>query len=127
MLEHVAVLGAVGKGHVLELQPDGVRAEVWWLGEGKLGARVLGQEQRARGLGGAGLEPRCVSIRSLSSLPTLKNGVRLAGICTSSPVFGLRPMRSAFERTWKVAKEESFTVSPITIASQISSSTISTS
>ena len=35
-------------------------------------------------------------------------------------------MRSFLERTWNVAKDDSFTVSPRTIASQISSRTAST-
>ena len=52
---------------------------------------------------------------------------RRGSIVTSSPVLGLRPIRSFLERTWKVAKDDSFTVSPRTIASQISSSTASTS
>jgi hypothetical protein len=40
---------------------------------------------------------------------------------------GLRPIRSFLSRTWKVAKDESLTLSPRTIALQTSSMTISTS
>ena len=47
-------------------------------------------------------------------------------IGTSSPVFGLRPMRSFLSRIWKVANEDSLTLSPRTMALQISSMTIST-
>src|SRR5688500_16918310 len=48
-------------------------------------------------------------------------------IGTSSPVLGLRPMRSFLERTWNEPKEDSLTFAPVIKASAISSSTRSTS
>src|SRR5690606_39571968 len=45
---------------------------------------------------------------------------------TSSPVLGLRPIRSFLERTWNDPKEESLTLAPDTRASATSSSTRST-
>ena len=68
-------------------------------------------------LGRAGAPPtsclRLASIRSLSSLPTLKNGVRLAGMCTSSPVFGFRPSRASRTFTWKLPKPRISIRSPV--------------
>ena len=48
-------------------------------------------------------------------------------IGTSIPVLGLRPIRSPLARTTKEPNEDSFTVSPRTMAAEISWSTISTS
>src|SRR5690606_18281371 len=48
-------------------------------------------------------------------------------IGTSSPVLGLRPIRSFLERTWNEPKEESLTFSPATSASPISVRNRSTS
>src|SRR5690606_1384572 len=47
-------------------------------------------------------------------------------IGTSSPVLGLRPIRSFLERTWKEPKDDSLTFDPAVKASPISSSTLST-
>ncbi|MNT83000.1 hypothetical protein D3C72_2228100 [compost metagenome] len=66
-------------------------------------------------------------MRCLRTLDALKVITRRGEIGTSSPVFGLRPIRSFLLRTWKVAKEESLTISPRTMALQISSITVSTS
>src|SRR3546814_9763702 len=52
---------------------------------------------------------------------------RRGRIGTSSPVFGLRPMRSPFSRTEKLPNDDSFTISPRTRASEISFRTDSTS
>src|SRR3989339_231160 len=51
----------------------------------------------------------------------------LGRIGTSTPVFGLRPIRSPFLRTVKLPKDEIFTFSPFTRVFEISSRTASTS
>src|SRR5690606_12105319 len=48
-------------------------------------------------------------------------------IGTSSPVLGLRPIRSFLERTWNEPNEDSLTLDPSISASPISSRTRSTS
>ena len=62
-------------------------------------------------------------IRDFNTLDGLKTITRRGRIGTSTPVFGLRPMRWPFERTTKEPNEDSFTVSPRAAASQISSRT----
>src|SRR5690606_27564451 len=52
---------------------------------------------------------------------------RRGWIAAGSPVLGLRPMRARFSRTWKTPKPESFTVSPRSRDSTMSSSVRSTS
>ena len=65
-------------------------------------------------------------MRLFMMLLGLKTVTRRGGIGTSRPVFGLRPTRSPLSRIMKEPNDESFTVSPATIASEISFSTIST-
>jgi hypothetical protein len=55
----------------------------------------------------------------------LKVSTRLGVIGTSTPVLGLRPIRSRLQRTEKSPNERSLTLSPRTKASEISSSAIS--
>src|SRR3954451_15818034 len=69
------------------------------------------------------LSPLMAAFKVLEGLNTI---TRRGVIGTSTLVFGLRPMRSPFERTTNEPKEDSLTVSPRTKASQISSSTDST-
>lgn len=56
-----------------------------------------------------------------------KVSTRRGWIGTSSPVFGLRPTRAVFSRTLNVPKEDIFTCSPRTSASDIWFSMLSTS
>src|SRR6056297_3425880 len=65
-------------------------------------------------------------ILAFITLEGLKTMTRRGSIGTSTPVFGLRPIRSPFSRTTKDPKEDSFTVSPCSSVSQISPSTDST-
>src|SRR6266436_2141820 len=61
----------------------------------------------------------CSSTISRSSLPGLKNGTRFAGICTVSPVLGLRPSRGLRLRIRKLPKPRNSTLSPSLSASVI--------
>src|SRR6185437_15261290 len=72
---------------------------------------------------GVGVSPL---ITAFSTWLGRNTSTRRGAIGTSSPVFGLRPMRCAFCRTAKVPKEESFTDSPRASAAQISSRISST-
>src|SRR5688500_6302713 len=65
-------------------------------------------------------------MRCFMMLLGLKTVTRRGGIGTSRPVLGLRPTRSPLSRTMNDPNDESFTVSPAMIASQISLRTIST-
>ena len=65
-------------------------------------------------------------MRLFMMLLGLKTVTRRGGIGTSRPVLGLRPTRKPLSRTMNEPKDDSFTVSPDTIASEISASTIST-
>ena len=65
-------------------------------------------------------------MRCFMMLLGLNTVTRRGGIGTSRPVFGLRPTRRPLSRTMNEPNEESFTVSPAMIASQISFRTIST-
>ena len=60
-------------------------------------------------------------MRSLSTCEARNTRTRRGRIGTSSPVFGLRPMRWPFCRTKKLPKDEILTVSPRDSASEISS------
>ena len=60
-------------------------------------------------------------MRAFSTLDGLKTMTRRGRIGTSTPVLGLRPIRSLLERTTNEPNDESFTVSPRAAASQISS------
>src|SRR5438874_10332844 len=68
----------------------------------------------------------CLSTISRSSFPALKNGTRLAGICTVSPVLGLRPSRGLRLRIRKLPKPRNSTLSPSLRASVIQFSKIFT-
>ena len=50
----------------------------------------------------------------------------MAGIGTTTPFLGLRPIRSPLDRTTKLPKPDSFTGSPLASAAAISCKTIST-
>ena len=54
---------------------------------------------------------------SFNGLPALNAGTLTAGICTTSPVRGLRPERAALSRTKKLPKPIKVTVSPFANAS----------
>src|SRR5690348_3046824 len=62
-------------------------------------------------------------ILAFSTLDGLNTITRRGRIGTSTPVLGLRPTRSPFERTTNEPKPLSLTVSPRAAASQISSRT----
>jgi hypothetical protein len=66
-------------------------------------------------------------MRAFSTLDGLNTMTRRGSIGTSTPVFGLRPMRWPLLRTRKEPNEDSFTTSPWASPMQISSSTLSTS
>ncbi len=57
--------------------------------------------------------------RARRSLPGFKNGTRLGGTDTRSPVLGLRPTRGGRCRTRKLPKPRSSTLSPLLRASMI--------
>jgi hypothetical protein len=65
--------------------------------------------------------------RSFMMCEGRKLSTRRGWIGTSSPVLGLRPIRAPFCRTEKVPKDEIFTVSPATSASDMCCRTLSTS
>src|ERR1700754_1098155 len=66
------------------------------------------------------------AMRSRSMLLARKVRTRRGAIGTSTPVLGLRPMRSPLSRSTKVPKPEIFTFSLSAIAPHISDSTCST-
>src|SRR6185437_4638919 len=68
----------------------------------------------------------CPFMTALSTWLGRNTSTRRGAIGTSSPVFGLRPMRCDFWRTANVPNEESFTVSPRDNAAQSSSRMSST-
>ena len=65
-------------------------------------------------------------MRARNTFEGLNTMTRRGSIGTSTPVFGLRPMRCPLSRTTKEPNEDSFTVSPFARQLQISESTIST-
>src|SRR5579863_5352873 len=71
--------------------------------------------------------PETPLIRAFSRFDDLKTKTRRSLIGTSTPVFGLRPIRSPLWRTLNDPNEESRTGSPATSRSVISSRTCSTS
>ncbi len=68
-----------------------------------VGAQLVAGRLAAGAAASAG-DTACPSTRSLSSLPTLKNGTLFAATATSSPVFGLRPSRAWRCLTTKLPK-----------------------
>src|SRR3990172_5556993 len=118
MLGHVDLLGDLPDG------AEGVRG---------LAAAAPGLD-RIAALGHRAQRPVCAFaalsdwlMRSLSTWDARNTRTRRGGIGTSSPVFGLRPMRWPFERTERLPNDESLTLSPFVKLSATRSSTASTS
>jgi hypothetical protein len=64
--------------------------------------------------------------RFFMTAEALKTITRRGDIGASTPVFGFRPIRLPFWRTWNAPNDDSLTVSPLTTLSEISFNTSST-